>query len=166
MAFIKQAMSDAKEANAVPEGEYDLRVVKSERKEFKSGREGYALQIAIEDRDFPNAGLIFHNLMLTKDDDKDTTRNMILLGQRRFFECFGIAYEDDGFDDDDLEGATGRCLVTKVNAQKEDPKNPGKYIDIPGEFRNELQLPRLKSGDDADEGGKPAGKKGPASKRR
>jgi hypothetical protein len=166
MAFIKQAMSDAKEAQAVPEGEYDLRVVKKEVKEFKSGRQGIAVQIAIEDPNFPNAGLIFHNIMFTKGDDNDVTRNMMLLGQRRFLECFGIPYEDDGFDDDDLEGATGRCLVTKVNAQKEDSRNPGKYIDIPGEFRNELQLPRLKSGDDADEGGKPAGKKGPASKRR
>lgn len=160
MAFIKTALAEAKESEHVPEGQYDLRVAKSERKEFKGGREGYTLTVVVEDSDFPNAAPIFHNLLMVKEDDKDTTRNMMVLGQRRFFECFGIAYEDDGFDDDDLEGATGRCQVTVKNRQKDD--GSGKFVDVPGEFVNELKLPRLVSGEDQEE----APKKGPSSKRR
>lgn len=169
MAFIKAAMSEAKESESVPEGEYDLRVISSEPKRgedaFKSGREGWSLLISIESAEIPNPAPVMHNLMLPVEDDKESTKNLMLLGIRRFLECFNIPYEDGGFDEDDLEGAAGRCLLRQVPAQRKVAGSDDKYEDIPGEFRNELVLPRLKSEASQDDKGKEK-KKGPASKRR
>ncbi|PWT71752.1 MAG: hypothetical protein C5B59_17385 [Bacteroidetes bacterium] len=148
MGFIKQSLSDVKEAEVVPgEREYDLRVVSVTSKKSKAWEEAgndsdnmIQLVIAIEDPEFPDASPIFENIMLTRPDDGDpkttTFNKMALLKQRRILECLGVPYEADGWDPDDLIDATGRATVLKVEAEDKNGKKTGEY-------RNEIRWPRL-----------------------
>jgi hypothetical protein len=116
MPFIEQAVSDAVEDELVPEGEYELRIVAHETKENKAGT-GELIQVQIEITDPPEGikspAPIFHYLSLVGPNDEPKSKSFKLRMQRRFLECFSIPFEGNGFNDDDFDGATGRCLVTQ-----------------------------------------------------
>ena len=125
MSFVNVSLSDAKEPKAVPEGEYDLRIISAEDKESKKGNPMTEVKIAIEGED---AYPIRHFITYPDGGEHD---GMKLLEIKRFLECFGIAYDDDGFDTEDLPGATGRSLVVQEEGDN-------------GVIYNRLRLPRLK----------------------
>lgn len=130
MAFIAQALDDAQESQPVPQGEYDLRILKAERKESAKGNMMTAVLIKVEDPEYPNASLINHFLV---DVTKDTPPNqayMRLLDLKRFLQAFGVVYEGNGYDDEDLPGSTGRMTVDQE-------ENDGMVF-------NRLRLPKLK----------------------
>src|SRR5882724_623822 len=114
MPFIKVPMSEAKEQDVVPEGEYDLRIVEVDaEKESKSGKPMIGVIIAIESSDHPNASPIFEYLNLPHEDDSAKASAFKLLQIARFCHAFEIPFEDNGFDTDDIMGATGNMLVVQ-----------------------------------------------------
>ena len=139
MPFINAALGDAKEASAVPDGTYHLRIVKKEDTKTK-GREGKAVRdmtkitIRIEDQDYPNASLVNYYMVYPVAGDDANTRNMMLLNIKRFLSVFEIPFEDGGFNTDDLTGAEGECLLGQRVVEPEDG---------PSYVTNELILPRL-----------------------
>lgn len=133
MPFIDVPLGDAKEGRPVPESEYELRVVSFNPEISKKGNSMHHAVIVIEDGEFPNAMPIHYYINAVNDDDEESAKAMKLLDTRRFLECFDVPYEDNGYDDEDVPGSTGKCLVTLAPAE-------GSFDE-----RNELRLPRLKT---------------------
>lgn len=134
MPFIKQAL-DAKEPESVAEGEYDLRIVKvDEETPTKKGDPMITVTIKIEDPDV-NAALFNHWVLLIGPKIKKENHEMYKLNIQRFLQVFGIPHDDDGFDSDDLQGATGRCFLIEDDSADD------------GIIRNKLRLPKLPSVD-------------------
>ena len=124
---------DVPEEQIPPEGTYDLRIVMKEFGRNKDDtRDQHTVIIQIEDE--ADYVPIYHYLTWPSEEDWDNepekARNAIRR-IKRFCAVFGIEFDDKGIEDDDLDGATGRCLV--------------KLREYEGEDRPSLQLPRLKS---------------------
>src|SRR5882672_6517015 len=113
MSFIKAAIADAKESTVVAEGEYSLTVKTASQKKSKAGNEMIACMIVFDDE--PNAAPIFEHLVLPSGGEWD---HLHLLHIRRFLTVFGIPFEENGFDDEDIEGATGKCLVGQEEGEQ------------------------------------------------
>ncbi len=113
MAFIKSRLGDAVEPTTPPEGNYDLRIVTKEAGRNKAGtRDQVRCYIVIEgDDDYMG---INHWLTIPSEEDwqeePDKAKRMEL-ANRRFLTMFGVQYTAEGFDDDDLPGATAHGLV-------------------------------------------------------
>lgn len=135
MGFINASLDQDYEDRPVPEGEYNLRITKVDEEESKAGNAMLVLQIKVEDRGFPNAAPIRHWVVLPdgSDPQKDRLRSRDL---KRLLYVFGVNVGPKGFDSDDLQGATGSCMVT----QEEGTDDKGKST---GDIYNRLRLPRL-----------------------
>jgi hypothetical protein len=131
LAFIKADLKDVKEAAAVPEGEYALRILKVEEGESKKGNQMLTLTIKIEDSGIKNPAPMRHWIVLPDSSTPDDQVQMRNLELKRLLAAFGIKEDGEGFDTDDLTGATGRGFV----AQEEGDD---------GSVYNRLRLPRLK----------------------
>jgi hypothetical protein len=131
MGFINANLNDVQEPQYVPEGEYDLRVVKKEDKESKKGKPMTVLHIRIEDAPVRNAQLVQHYLNHPYEGLPADQIEMRLLELKRVCALFGVEWGANGFDTDDFQGRTGRCLL--VQEEGDD-----KVV------RNRLKLPRLK----------------------
>lgn len=151
MPFIKVALKDAQESEVVPEGEYDLRIAKAEDKDSKKGNPMTQVMIVIDGH--PNAQPVNHFLLYpTKNDDENIT-NLRLRDTRRFLELFGIEWTPDGFDTDDLVGATARGFLGQEEGDD-------------GNMYNRLRPPRLKTEEKEEETRRPAVASGGGSRRR
>lgn len=130
MAFISAKLDDTvAEPKAVPEGEYALRIMKAERSKSKNGNDMTVVVIRVEDD--PNAALIYHYILdVTKDMPADQ-KAMRALELKRFLQTFGVPFQIDGYDPEDLPGATANVML--VQEEGDD-----------GVVRNRLRLPRLK----------------------
>ena len=133
MGFIDIALSDAGEPEIVPEGAYDLRVAKfnGEARTAEDKPKLYAL-IVIEDGEHPDAAPI--HLNMTVPDNDHPHKKFLITQIARFCQAFGIEYEDGGFNDEDVEGATANLFLSQVPDFR-DPK-----VTV-----NEVQFPRLNS---------------------
>jgi hypothetical protein len=166
MGFIKQAIADAKESEAVPEGEYDLRIISAVLHKKKGTEDGdiygsVKCVIGIDSADHPNAAPFQHYVPLVTGEEDDAGKvNMKLVMQRRFLELFNIPYEDDGFDPDDMPGAT--CTGKLGQEMVEEGAN-GQKLESPYP-RNNLILPRLKSEESESRGAKSGSKSSSSSK--
>jgi len=137
MPFIRTGknLNEVPEEAAVPEGEYDLRVVNVESTRTKANdRDMVALAIRVEDSAFPAAKLVRHYAVLPNENDfeEDDGRMaaLFLRGLKRLLAVFEVEFGEEGFETEDLDGATGRCFL-----------NVREYN---GEDQNELRLPRLR----------------------
>lgn len=131
MGFVKAALDDVAEPEVVAEGEYDLRIVKSEDKESRAGNPMTEIFIRIEDAGSKNPALVAHYLNHVTPETPKDQQQMRLLETKRFLQVFGVAHTPEGFDTDDLQGATGRCLLIQEEGKD-------------GVTRNRMKLPRLK----------------------
>lgn len=137
MPLIEAAFADAPEQTLPEEALYDLRIANIERGlvSQKGGRPMIRCDIQIEgDQDYMP---IFHYLVFpTKEDwaERRDTAKILLRNMKRFLTVFGIEFGPSGFDDDDLPGATGICLVKLEEGDD-------------GEMRPRIALPRMR--DDA-----------------
>lgn len=131
MPFIKVDLDDAHEQQVVPEGEYQLSIVKAEDGESKKGNEMTTVYIKVENSPIPNPSLIRHWITYPDPDTPAEQRNLRLVDIKRFLTVFGVAHEGGGFNSDDLVGATGQCLV--IQEEGDDGNN-----------YNRLRLPRLR----------------------
>jgi hypothetical protein len=130
MPFIKVDLNDAQEFETAQEGEYDLRIIKAEDGESKSGNDMTTVTIQIEGA-APNIAPIKHWITYPGPDTPPDQRAMRLIDIKRFLVCFGVAHEGGGFNSEDLVGQTGKSLVIQEKADD-------------GNTYNRLRLPRLK----------------------
>jgi hypothetical protein len=133
MSLIELPFADVPEEKIAPEGNYDLRIVNQEQgASKKSGRPMITCLIRIEGGAYAP---MMHWLVLPTaadwDEERMTSERMVR-GVRRFLEIFNIKWTPKGFDAEELDGATGRCLVT---IEKDDEGNE----------HNRLRLPRAKN---------------------
>ena len=114
MPFIVVALDEAREQEPVPEGEYDLRVVKSENRNSKKGNPITVVTIRIEDPNFPNAQLMSEVLNYPTAAHIPETKALFLRNINRFLHAFNIPGEAKGFNSDDIQGATAsKVLLTQ-----------------------------------------------------
>jgi len=131
MPFIEIPLGDSGEDELVPEGTYDLRVAKFDStKTTTEGNPKLYAMIVIEDSEHPDAAPIHLNMAIPDKDHQ--YRKLMLTSISRFFQGFGIDYEDGGFNDEDIEGATASLFV----AQVEDFRDSDNMV-------NEVRFPRL-----------------------
>jgi hypothetical protein len=132
MPLVKAPLDDDFESQPVPEGNYDLRVISAKDKESKAGNPMTEIMIGIEDGEHPNASPLFYYLNYPPKDHE--WYNLMWQANTRFLTIFSIPYDGDGFNTDDLEGATGNCFLEL---------NVSEYEGNTSEV-NELRLPRVK----------------------
>jgi len=127
MPFVKQAISKAKESTICPEGLHDLRCVKAELCRNKAdNRDMVKIVLVVDDED--DCQPIVHYLNMT--DGKEEYAGLHLLGQKRFFVCFNVKFEDDGFDPDDIVEATANVMV-RHTPNNDDVERPFTRLDLP-----------------------------------
>lgn len=128
MSFVKINLKDAKEPEIVPEGEYDLRIVKVMDSETKKKDPMTVLTIKIETTEVPNPAPVQHFITYPNGGQWDDMRQLEI---KRLLTLFGVRFDEAGFDTEELLGATARCLLTQDEGDD-------------GVVRNRLKLPRLK----------------------
>jgi hypothetical protein len=131
MAFIKAELKDVKEAEAVAEGEYDLRIMKVDEGESKKGNPMLTLSIKIENAPIKNPAMVRHWIVLPDTDTPEDQVQMRMLELKRLLAAFGVRYDGEGFDTEDLVGATGKAFLTQEEGDQ-------------GGVFNRLRLPRIK----------------------
>ena len=135
MLLIKAPLADIKEDEHVPEGEYDVRIQKATDKESKGGNNMTECLVVIESTEHPNALPMFIYFNYPAEDH--THFDFMWRQNIRMLSAFKVPFEKDGFNSDDLEGATATVFLKVVPAMDSDG------VDIDGEFRNEPVFPRL-----------------------
>lgn len=135
MPFIKVDLDDVEEQNVAQEGEYDLRIISAEDKESKAGNDMTVLLIQIEGAEQQNLAPIRHWITYPTEDTPPEQRAMRLIDLKRLLACFGIKYENKGFNSEDLVGATGHCLVIQEKGDD-------------GNTYNRIRPPRLRRTDE------------------
>lgn len=149
MPFI-QVKLDAKESKTAPEGRYPLRIIKVDQKKTgeksKHPGETYYMLMLSNDQPDGNFSPVFTNLMFPNGEYDENVNNMRKLDIQRLLAQFNIAGSADGFDTDDLLGASAECMLTVGEDDK-------------GNKRNEVRLDRLDS-DEGDEEDKPSRRRG------
>jgi hypothetical protein len=123
-------MDDIQESQPVAEGEYDLTIVNVLPKTSAKGEDQVVCTIEIEGAE--DARPIRHVLTFPGSDREPGTAKFMWLNVKRFLAVFGIPMESTGFNTDDLEAATGKCLVVL-----DEPNDQGDQY-------NSLMLPRVK----------------------
>jgi hypothetical protein len=121
------------EPEPVPEGQYDLRVVKFQGGESKAGKPMYTAMLVVEDEEFPNAAPINFFLSIPTKNDEERSRTFKMQQIKRFLATFNIPYEANGFAEEDVEGATASQISISQRAPNDD-----------GRVYNEVHLPRAK----------------------
>lgn len=120
MPFVEVPVEDAKEAEIVPEGEYEVRcdgII--ERRNKDNTRDMLIVPIAIVDAPKGvNPATIFHQIALPNAEDEPKSREFMLLLLRRFLELFKVPYEGAGFNTDDIPGSTAKCFVEQNEYKK------------------------------------------------
>jgi hypothetical protein len=135
-SFIQVAMGDAPEEGLVEEGRYDLRITNKELKDSKAGdRKVLHIMMVVEGE--ADIAPIMHFLTFpsAKDwsDDKDMAKNFIRR-VKRFCTMFGVAFQSDGFNADDLDGAIADTVLIKVELGDDNVE------------RNTIVVPRIDAG--------------------
>lgn len=128
MSFVKIDLTKAKEAEVVPEGEYDLRVVKVTDGETKKKDPMTTLVLRIEDAAVSNPAPVMHYITYPNGGQYDDMRSLEI---KRLLTLFNVAFDRDGFNSEELLGQTAKCLL--VLEEGDD-----------GVVRNRMKLPRIK----------------------
>ena len=140
MTFIKAPLADGGEEVAPPESMYDLRIAsKKVGRNAADTRDQVHLYIVIEGHEEEDYMGINHWLTFPNEEDllefKEKAKIM-LRSTNRFLTVFGVNYGADGFDEEDLDGATGSCMVYLEKRKDAD----GNEMD---EEQPRLRLPRM-----------------------
>lgn len=132
MAFINIPLGDVKEPDVVPEGQYELQIVKAEDGESKQGNAMTTISMRVVGE--PKAQLVRHWLTYPNSRTPADQVEMRRLDIKRFLVAFGFSEEEiaGGFDTADLVGRTANVLLTQEESEDQD-----------GVFYNRLRLPKL-----------------------
>lgn len=104
MPFINIPLGEAVERELVPEDAYDLTIEDAKQVERDNGRVDILVRMSIADH--PNAKPVFHTLFGFGPDDDSEKKNNKLLQMRAFLKLFGVEWGKEGFELEDLHGAT------------------------------------------------------------
>ena len=132
MPFIELGLGDIKEARSVPADTYALQIENIfEKRNEEKNRDSIMVVINVMN---PPAGIenpapIFHYLSFPNSDDDKRNIDFFMLNLKRFLTVFNIPFEANGFDTEDLPGATGECYVEEEEFE--------------GSLKNVLRLPPL-----------------------
>lgn len=113
MTFINADLGQDYEQEAVPEARYDLRITDAKDGKSKKGADQTMVMITVEDQEYPNAGTIFHYLTQVQEGDSAETVRMKMMMLTRFLVAFGVKYEKDGFNSEDLPGCTANQILLR-----------------------------------------------------
>ena len=121
MALIP-ALNEIKDLIPVEGGkDYDLRIIKAQKKKFRSGRNGVSLIIDIIDED--NATNIFHNILFGNDgeytDDDEETSNNWWRRVKSFCRALGLDPDND-IEAEDFEDLQFTAIVEYDDGLDED----------------------------------------------
>lgn len=118
MPFIEMPIGEVGEQYAAPSGVYDLRIVKQEEAASKHKREEegedaepnmLVLTFVIQSDDYPDAAPFRQWFMYP--DGKDGNIDALRMREiKRVLYWFGVAFEENGFNTEDLENAEGSQL--------------------------------------------------------
>lgn len=136
MSFISVDLGDdIQEDKPVDEDNYTLTINTAEETESK--RSGAAMIVITHSIDgHPDAALVYHNMVLPKEDDDEKVRRFKLLNIKRYLALVGIEFDPNGFDADELVGMSFDAYLTKDEIEQEDPNAAPRY-------RNSIAVPRL-----------------------
>jgi hypothetical protein len=135
-SFINAAMGDAPEEGLVEEGRYDLRIMNKEVKPSKKG-DRTVLHVMIGVEGVPDVAPIMHFLTFPNEVDWKENSEMaknFLRRVKRFCTIFNVAFQSDGFNADDLDGATADDVLLKVEMGDDNTE------------RNTIVVPRIDAG--------------------
>lgn len=128
MGYVKIDLSKTKEPEVVPEGEYNVRIVKVVDTETKKkGEPMTTLTLRIEDAG-PDAS-VFNEFMLYPNGGEYD--NMRALNIKRTLALFDVPYDGSGFDSQDLLSKEAKVLLTQEMGDD-------------GIIRNRMRVPRMK----------------------
>ena len=126
MAFIEVAISEAVAKEAMPEGSYNLVITDAQPyHNDNSGKDSIQCSIGFEDH--VEASNITHFIALPHESDDAEKRNNKLLGLRKFLEKFSVAFEETGFNVEDLNGARAFMFVKQEVDDEYGPQNEITY---------------------------------------
>lgn len=141
MSFIQlNGMNDTKELTLAPDGEYSLVISRAEIKDSKNspGRDVLHVRIEFEDHDeyagfmnyvaFPSRKIDIEQNPNGEKAGQEKYDNM-MRGLKRFLHLFSISV-DEGFDTEDLQGATCIAAVTQ-EAQEDDETRINQRLIVP-----------------------------------
>lgn len=131
MPFVNlPGLGDAKEGKAVPESRRPLTVDNVKSYESDKGRHILQITHRIDDADddvLPVTIWLGH----PKEDDDARTAKFMLLQLKRYFYMANVPFEADGYNEEDLYGASFEANLTLVENEET------------GEKYNNIVLPRL-----------------------
>lgn len=104
---------ELKEPEVMPDGLYNLQITDIEVGKSKSGRDMFTLNIEFVDH--PEARGFRHWLTFPSQEDTSDTRKFMLLNMKRFFDAFGVEYEN-GVSTESIKGATGVDVPVKLSS--------------------------------------------------
>lgn len=134
MAFITVPMDKGKEQTVAPEGEYEMVVRKViTDKPSKAGKPMIRCLMAFVGR--PDLSPFTHFINLPVPEDSEDMVAARVRDVRRFCSAFNVPVHDNGFDSDDLPGASGWCRVSVETVER----GSGETFES-----NRLLLPRVK----------------------
>lgn len=114
MPFISADLGQDYEQEAVPEARYDLRITDARDGRNKADTADLTMvMIKVEDPEYPNAATVFHYLNYVSEGDREDARRMKMMMLTRFLVLFGVKYEKDGFNSEDLPGCTAADVLLK-----------------------------------------------------
>lgn len=111
-------LENVPEESAVPEGEYELRIVDAKDHVSKtSGKPSINVVFVIDSE--PNSQLIYHYMSLPTPDDDDRSSNSKKRRIKDFLTVFGLSPQSEY---EEWIGLTGWALV-EVDDRTEEPRN-------------------------------------------
>jgi hypothetical protein len=120
MSLLDANLEDDLESKPVPEGEYNLTIVKAEDVISKAGNPGCNFMVSI-DVEEGEATPIFYWMNLPYDGceyNAGFTRDV-----KRFLILFGIPHEANGFEVEDAVGATATCFLKTEHSDQYGEQN-------------------------------------------
>lgn len=111
MGFIKvNGISKSVEPTTLPEDSYNCTIVKMEYTDTGKNQSP-RISVLLEAMDQPHAKLVYHTLWLPQPDDDEKRSNQALFRIREFCEVFGIPFDENGFDTDNVAGLTAPVFL-------------------------------------------------------
>lgn len=109
MSFLDFNLNDVPELIALPEGEYQLRILEIEVKTSQAGNPMVQMRLDVPEE--PNSKGITHTIMLPTQADDEKKRNGRLRSLKAFCDAFGIDHSNGITLDESVVGSTGWAIL-------------------------------------------------------
>lgn len=136
MGFLNLSLGGLQEKHSVPEGRYRLVIASAEEGESRE-KKTPQFKVTINIEGHPNAYPVTHWLSIPSNKDEPKTAESKALFLKRFLVLFNVPHTDDGFDPDDLVGASADAELSLTDPEDSDNK----------EVFNRLVVPKLRTGE-------------------